>query len=460
MTTVALHAPTALLPEGWAADVRIEIDRAGTIVAVEPGGAAAGAERLAGPAIPGMANLHGHAFQRAMAGLTEHVASRDDSFWTWRRLMYDFVARLDPDQVEAIAAQVYVEMVTAGYTSVAEFHYLHHDVDGRPYADVGEMAGRLVAAAERAGIGLTLLPTLYAHGGFGGAPALSGQRRFLNDAPAFARLLGRAAELVAGAEDARLGIALHSLRAVTPELMGEAITALEALAPGAPIHIHLAEQEKEVADCVAWSGARPVAWLLANAPVGPRWCAVHATHMTGEETEALAASGAVAGLCPTTEANLGDGIFPLPPYLGAGGHFGIGSDSHVSVSPVEELRWLEYGQRLERKRRNVAASPEAPSVGAALWRRALAGGARATGRASGAIAPGQRADLLVLDPDHPSLVAREGDSVLDSLVFAGNTSPLRDVMVGGHWRVRERRHAAAEAVLADYRRVVSALVSG
>jgi len=455
----ALFCPEALLPEGWARDVRLEID-GGAIVAASPGASDPSAERASGPVIPGMANLHSHAFQRAMAGLTERMGSTgDDSFWTWCEVMYGFVRTITPQALEAIAAQLYVEMLCAGYTAVAEFHYLHHDPNGAPYADRAELSRRVIAAARRAGIGITHLPVLYAHGGFGAKPPTEGQRRFVNDGAGFLRLTETLARDHRGDPDVRVGIAPHSLRAVTPDLLGQVIAGFEAIDPAAPIHIHIAEQVREVEECLAWSGERPVAWLLGQHAVGPRWCLVHATHMTEAETRALGASGAVAGLCPTTEANLGDGLFPLAAYLDAGGALGIGSDSHVSVSPVEELRWLEYGQRLALRRRNVAASAAVPNVGARLYRLALAGGARACARPIGAIAPGHRADLVVLDADHPLLAGRGGDTLLDAYVFAGNDRVVRDVMVGGVWRVRNGRHVRAEETRAAYRAAIAALAA-
>jgi formimidoylglutamate deiminase len=463
VAATSLLAPAALLPEGWAHEVLIEVDADGAIAAVTPAAPrerAIAAERLAGPAIPGMPNLHSHAFQRAMAGLTERAGDGEDSFWTWREVMYGFVDRLGPAEVEAIAAQLYVEMLKAGYTAVGEFHYLHHAPDGRPYADPAEMSRRIAAAAEAAGIGLTLLPVLYARGGFGGKPATHGQRRFLHDVDGFLRLVEVLASRHRGSGQVRVGIAPHSLRAVTPEQLGAAVAGLSALDSSAPVHIHIAEQLKEVDDCLAWSRQRPVEWLLDHMPVDARWCLVHATHMSEAETRRLAASGAVAGLCPTTEANLGDGVFRATEYLAAGGAFGIGSDSHVSVSPVEELRWMEYAQRLTLRRRNVLAPPAgnaARPVGAALYRAALAGGAQAMGRPIGRIAPGARADLVVLDADSAVLAGRDDEALLDSFVFAGNVSPVRDVMVGGRWVVREGRHAAEGSVLDRYRAAVCAL---
>ncbi len=445
----AILADQALLPEGWADAVRIGLDGDGNIASVAPGGAAEGAERVAGPVLPGMPNLHSHAFQRAMAGRTEAAGGRDD-FWAWRQAMYRFVSRMTPDDLVAVAAQLYVEMLQAGYTAVGEFHYLHHDRDGRPYDDPAATSEAIAAAAVEAGIGLTLLPVLYQCGDFGGVAAGPGQRRFLHRTDAFLRLVERIADRHAGDPNFRLGIAPHSLRAVPPDALEAAVAGMHALDPTAPVHIHVAEQANEVADCRTWSGARPVEWLLANAPVDARWCLVHATHMSERETRDLAASGAVAGLCPTTEANLGDGLFPLPAYLAAGGHLGIGSDSHVSVSLVEELRWLEYGQRLSLRRRNVAAGGDG-ATGGRLVRLALAGGARALARPIGAIAPGHRADLVVLDSQHPILFGRGGDTVLDSLVFSGNANPVRQVMVGGRWVVRDGRHPDAARIARAYR---------
>ena len=345
-------------------------------------------------------------------------------------------------------------MLEAGYTAVGEFHYLHHRPDGRPYADPAELSRALLAAQRATGIGLTLLPVLYLAGGFGGQPPDPGQRRFLHDLDGFERLLEQLQGALAGDPDLALGIAPHSLRAVPDDALLRALALIDRIDPAAPIHIHVAEQAREVHDCLAWCGARPVAHLLEAAPVDPRWCLIHATHMDDDETLALAQSGAVAGLCPTTEANLGDGLFDLAAFLDAGGRFGIGSDSHVSVSPIEELRWLEYGQRLTSLRRLVAASEAEPHCGARLWQAALAGGAQALGRRIGRLAPGCRADLVRLDADHPLLCGRRGDALLDSLVFSGNTSPVRDVMVGGRWRVRDGRHLERERIAAAYRQTI------
>ncbi|HXH04749.1 MAG TPA: formimidoylglutamate deiminase [Candidatus Competibacteraceae bacterium] len=458
-----LHAPSALLADGWANDVLICLDEQGRIAALIPGSPpSAAAERLAGPVLPGLANVHSHAFQRAMAGLTEYRGHREDSFWTWRNLMYGFLARLDPEQVQTIAAQLYVEMLKAGYTAVAEFHYLHHDPAGRPYAERAELSLRILAAAEEAGIALCHLPTLYAYGGFGAQPPSPAQRRFLHDADGFAALLETLHGHCRNGRDRRLGLAFHSLRAVDPALLYQGLAALDRLDASAPVHIHIAEQVKEVEDCLAWSGQRPVAWLLDHAPLDRRWCLVHATHLDGEETRRLAASGAVAGLCLTTEANLGDGLFPADDYLNRQpqpGTFGIGSDSHVEVDALAELRLLEYGQRLALRRRAVLASPEQPSVGRRLYQAAALGGAQAVGFDSGAITVGRRADLVVVDAQHPALWQRHGDRLLDTLVFCADRRAIRDVMVGGEWRVREGRHPREETIAARFRAVQAELAA-
>lgn len=458
MSETKLFAAQALLPEGWARDVLFEITEDGAFGAVASDAKPGDAPRAAGVVLPGMPNLHSHAFQRAMAGLAERAGPQDDSFWTWREVMYGFLRELGPAEVEAIAAQLYVEMLKAGYTAVGEFHYLHHDRDGRPYADPAEMSRRIAAAAETAGIGLTLLPVLYGFSDFGGAVPGGGQRRFLHEPEDFLRLIETLLRDHGESAQVRIGMAPHSLRAVTPETLRHAVDGVTALDSAAPVHIHIAEQQREVRDCVAWSGARPVEWLLQNVGPDPRWCLVHATHVTEEETARMAASGAVAGLCPTTEANLGDGLFPAAGFLAAGGAFGIGSDSHISVSPIEELRWLEYGQRLTQRRRNLLAlGSDTPSVGAGLYRRALAGGAQALGRPIGRLAVGCRADLVVVDGDSPALYGRDSDLLLDAVVFAGNANPVRDVMVGGAWVVRDGRHSRESETFAAYRKAIDSL---
>lgn len=436
----AFHAERALLPSGWARNVRFEVGASGLLEQVLPDAGSEGAERLHGPVLPGMPNLHSHAFQRAMAGLAEVAGNPNDSFWTWRELMYRLVGRLSPEQMEVIARQLYVEMLKAGYTAVAEFHYVHHDPAGRPYADPAELALCISRAARDSGIGLTLLPVLYSHAGFGGLPPNEGQRRFIHSTDSYLTLQQRLREALPA--DQGLGLCFHSLRAVTPDQLA---TVLAAEDGARPIHIHIAEQQKEVDDCLAWSGRRPLQWLYEHAPVDPRWCLVHATHAEADEVQAMARSGAVAGLCLTTEANLGDGIFPAVDFLARGGRLGIGSDSHVSVSVVEELRWLEYGQRLRDQRRNRLHRPEQPQVGRTLFDAALAGGAQALGQPVGALAVGSRADWIVLDGTDPYLATAEGDALLNRWLFAGGDRQVRDVMVGGRWVVRNGHHPAEEA---------------
>jgi formimidoylglutamate deiminase len=448
--TVSYLADAALIGEAVEEQVGIEIGPDGRIAALHRG-ARREAERLPGLVVPGLANLHCHAFQRAMAGLAERAGPEGDNFWRWREVMYRFLAALTPEDVQAIAAQTYAEGLLHGYTSVAEFHYLHNAPDGSAYADPAELALRIAAAAEAAGIGLTLLPVLYRQGGFGAAPPTEGQRRFVLGFDAYARLCAAMAKHVP------VGIAPHSLRAVAPDDLARALALAEALGPAVPVHIHAAEQAREVAECLAWSGARPVAWLLDHARVDARWCIVHATHIDAAERARLAASGAVAGLCQTTEANLGDGIFPLRAYLAEGGRFGVGSDSNVSASPIEELRWLEYVRRLESQARNVSETRPGASVAAALLRRAAAGGAQALGRETGEIAVGRRADLLVLDTGHPALLGRRGLGLLDAWVFCGNATPVRHVMVDGRWVVRDGAHLRAGAIQAAFARTMRRL---
>ncbi|MDQ7957069.1 MAG: formimidoylglutamate deiminase [Pseudomonadota bacterium] len=449
--THSLHAADALLPGGWARDVRLDWDAAGRLTAVTPGAAAdASIERAAGPVIPGMPNLHSHAFQRGIAGLTEYRGQAQDSFWSWRTLMYRFALRLDPAQLEAIALWLYVEMLEAGYTSVCEFHYVHHDADGRPYADDATLARVLLRAAEKAGIGLTLLPVLYQASGFGGLPPGDGQRRFIRSTDSMLALLERLKPLCE-AQGARLGLAPHSLRAVPPDSLRAALDGLQALDATAPVHIHIAEQTKEVDDCIAWSGQRPVAWLLDHAPVDARWCLVHATHMDAGEYRRAAASGAVAGLCPTTEANLGDGIFDLPAWRSAGGAWGLGSDSHACVNAAEELLMLEYSQRLARRERNVAADASQPQVATAMTLAAVQGGAQAAGRPVAGLAVGQQADFVVLDAAHVALAGLPAPEMLASHVFASQrTSAIDAVWVAGRRRAHHGRHPLHDSAAAGF----------
>jgi formimidoylglutamate deiminase len=435
----------ALLPGGWARNVAVGID-GGMIRSVRTDASRDGCEHIAGIALPGLPNLHSHTFQRGMAGLAETRGPQGDSFWTWRQVMYRFLARLTPDDVEAIAAYAMMAMLESGFTALAEFHYLHHDIDGQPYADRAELAGRIVQAAGETGIGLTLLPVFYAHGGFGGLPPTEGQRRFVNDVDGYLRLLEGARAAVATLDDGVVGIAPHSLRAVTPESLGAVLAAVS----DGPVHIHVAEQVKEVEDCLAWSGQRPAAWLLDHASVDPRWCLIHATHLDGDEVRRLAASGAVAGLCPITEANLGDGTFEGVDYLAAGGAVGVGSDSNVDISAPGELRQFEYSQRLKHRARNLLARGEGQSTGRNLYDAALSGGARALGRRIGLIEAGHRADFVVLDGTHPDLAALASDRWIDAYVFAAGPSAIDTVMVAGQPVVTKGRHHRHDAISARY----------
>jgi formimidoylglutamate deiminase len=454
-----LFAQHALLPEGWRQDVLLELG-GDCIKRVTVGADAGDAERVNGPLIPGMPNVHSHAFQRAMAGLTERAGTSGDNFWAWRELMYRFLARITPEDNEVIATQLYIEMLKSGYTSVAEFHYLHHDENGQPYANPAEMAERIMAAAAGTGIGLTMLPVFYAHATFGGVAPNAGQKRFILGIDDFNSLVEQlhAQSGPASAALRRVGIAPHSLRAVTPAELKHIIGHLDATDATAPIHMHAAEQRKEVDDCLVWSHKRPVAWLLDNVGLSDRWCLVHATHLDDDETFRMAESGAIAGLCPTTEANLGDGMFNAPDYFLQHGRWGVGGDSHVGVDPFRELAVVEYTQRLRIERRNVLHTPGLASIGGGLYRQALAGGAQALGQRVGAIAADCRADLVVLNTDDPALVEQEGDALLDAAIFGPVRRPVRDVMAGGRWLVRDGVHANEAPALLHYRAVLKKLL--
>lgn len=453
MKSTKFHFSSALTPAGWQNHVTVDIDADGTIAAVTPGAAKAPSGGIALPAMP---NVHSHAHQRLMLGLAERAGPGADSFWTWREVMYGFALKLGPEDLQAVAAQLYVEMLKSGFSIVGEFQYLHHQPDGTAYGEPAELSLRCLAAAEEAGIAITLLPTLYNHGGFGGQKPASGQRRFINDADRFLQIHGRLKKECAGHPLRRLGISPHSFRAVTAELLGTVIAGIDR---AAPIHVHVAEQTKEVDDCLAWSGKRPVAWMLDNFDVSNRWTAIHATHMTEAETAALARSGATAGLCPTTEANLGDGIFPAALYLKEKGAFAIGSDSHISVSPAEDMRMLEYSQRLRDRTRNALAAGPGQSTGRTLLDGALAGGRTSMAQNVGAIAPGYRADIAVLDPDHPALAGRSGDAILDTWIFSAGNTAVRDVFVAGKQVVKDRHHHDEERIGRRFRAAVERLAT-
>ncbi|MHC1943016.1 formimidoylglutamate deiminase [Bradyrhizobium sp. UFLA06-06] len=449
-----LHFAFALLPSGWANDVQVVVVD-GAIASVTAGVAPAAGDERHQLAVPGLASLHSHAFQRGMAGLAELRGDTTDTFWTWRETMYRFALTMTPDDVAAVATLLYVEMLERGFTRVGEFHYLHHDRDGAPYANLAEMAVRIAEAASASGIGLTLLPSFYAHSTFGGAAPHAGQRRFICSVDQFAALMTASREAIRDLPDANIGIAPHSLRAVAPD----ELAAIIPLAKADPIHIHAAEQVREVEDCRAWSGQRPVQWLLEHAPVDRRWCLIHATHMTEQEVTALARSGAVAGLCPVTEASLGDGIFSAREFLAAGGRFGIGTDSNVQVGVADELRQLEYGQRLKHRERNVLSGRPGASTGRALFDQALAGGAQALAQTKAGLVPGARADIVSLDTAHPSLAGRSGDAVLDGWLFATGSDAIDCVWAGGDKVVAGGRHRlrdkARERFNASVRRLVA-----
>jgi formimidoylglutamate deiminase len=449
MNDHSLFAEHALLPTGWARDVLLSWNDQGLLTNVNPvDNCPVGTPRATGPVLPGMPNLHSHAFQRAFGGLTEYRGATQDSFWSWRSLMYRFAAAITPEQLEAIACGLYVEMLEAGYTSVCEFHYVHHDHDGRPYADDAALSMCLLRASARAGIGLTLLPVLYQTSGFGAAPPSEGQRRFIRSTDNMLALLQKLKPLC-DAQGTRLGLAPHSLRAVPPHSLREALAGLHAMDATAPVHMHIAEQTAEVEACLAWSGQRPVQWLLDHAPVDARWCLVHATHMSPDESTRAAQTGVVAGLCPSTEANLGDGIFDANTWRQAGGRWGVGSDSHTCVNAAEELMLLEYSQRLATRHRNVLASPTQASVATAMTLAAVAGGAQASARLVAGLALGQQADMQVLDALHPLLRELPSpDTMLSAHVFASHRqSALSQVWVAGKVQVQAGRHALHDIAL-------------
>lgn len=453
---------SALLPEGWAAGVRLAtVDGRIERIAVATAPAATDERHAIG--LPGIPNVHSHAFQRGLAGLTERRGPTGDSFWTWRELMYRFVERLEPEGLEAIASLAYAEMLEGGFTHVGEFHYLHHDRDGAAYTNPGELAERIAAAADQTGMGLTLLPTFYAHSGFGGSEPSSRQRRFINDVASFGRIVEASRSAVRRLPGAAVGIAPHSLRAVTPE----ELTAILPLSRSEVIHIHIAEQTQEVEDCVAWSGRRPIEWLLETQSVDERWCLVHATHATDAEVRGMAASGAIVGLCPITEANLGDGIFPARAFRNLNGRIGIGSDSNILLDGAEELRILEYSQRLAHRARNVLACAEGRSTGRSLFDAVLSGGARALHAAGGAaggpktgsLKVGASADIVSLAADHAALAERREDEILDSWIFAAGRAAVDCVWRAGVKVVINGRHHRRDALLARYRQTLQGLLA-
>lgn len=454
-------------PGGWLSPGYIEIGDDGIIRSVsgtKPEGEIA--EKLRGFGVPGLSNLHSHAFQRALAGRTEFVTTSraEDNLWTWRKEMYRMVDRLTPEDYEAIAAQVYLEMLQFGMTAVCEFHYVHHRPGGQAYANRAEMSDRLVAAAASTGLGLTILPVLYAHGGIN-KPLEETQRRFANSVDEYLKLIDTLRSRRAANPNLRVGMALHSLRAVTPDEVRATLAGMKAIDAEARLHIHVSETTHEVTEVEAGLGARPVQWLLDNVGLGPNWCLVHATHLDASEIAGLAASGAVAGICPLTEATMGDGFFPLVEYHQAGGMFGIGTDSHYSTSTAEELRILECGKRLELRRRNVIARPDAAHgehevhTGRVLFDASLAGGDQASAQGGGGLVAGRRGDMVMLDPDSNPLLGHGPNTALDGWILGGTQNPVRDVMIAGNWAIRDRLHPREAAIRDAYRRTMARLAS-
>jgi formiminoglutamate deiminase len=454
MRPIHLWFEDALAGDTWVHGVRCTI-AGGRILHVACGVAPEPDDERHGLGLPGLPNVHSHTFQRAMAGLSERRGTGADSFWTWRETMYRFLERLTPEDVEAIAAQAFVEMLEAGFTRVGEFHYLHHAPDGAPYENLAETASRLMSAAAHTGIGLTLLPCFYAHGDFGGAPALPAQRRFLNDVDRFARLLEASRHLARRVAGMSVGIAPHSLRAVAPD----ELRAVIAMDTDGPIHIHVAEQLKEVEASRAWSGRPPVAWLIDHAPVDHRWCLIHATHASPAELVAIAERGAVVGLCPISESNLGDGIFDATTFRSAGGRIAVGTDANVSIDGAGELRTLEYGQRLVHRARNVLAAGPGASTGRSLFDAVTTAGAQALGHGAGRLRVGEPADLLSLDVSHPGLASRGGDAWLDGWIVGARTSPIDSVWVRGRRVVAGGRHLLHDAIERRFRQTIARLVA-
>lgn len=454
MNSTYYFAERAYLEDGWAENVRIEVSQ-GKIVRLEANAQPADDIRLSGPVLPTMANLHSHAFQRLMAGLAEVCLNPDDSFWSWRDRMYQIVRELTPEDAEIIATRLYIEMLKAGYTQVGEFHYLHHGQQGTPYANKAEMSERMIQAANTSGIGLTLLPVLYSHSGFGGQPATAGQARFIHSTDSYLNLQAHLKNQLDGHNKHQLGLCFHSLRAVTPEQIHEVLASSNEQQP---IHIHIAEQQKEVNDCLTWSGQRPVEWLHEQVGLDRRWCLVHATHLNQAEVNAIASSGAVAGLCPTTEANLGDGIFRGTDFVQQNGVWGIGSDSHVSLSIVDELRTLEYSQRLRDQQRNRLYSEQQKNVGEFLFDQARIGGNQACGIQIG-LQVGARADFMTLDAEHPFIGASPAKDLINRWLFACNDNLVCDVYVAGEKVVDNGHHAQEEANKTPFMQLMRRILS-
>ena len=453
----SIRCAKALTPSGWEDNCVIELDQAGRIAAITKNNAGATDLSLNGMVIAGLPNLHSHAHQKAIAGLTEHRIAGQGDFWGWRDLMYRANAQLDPDQLQAVARYLYTGMLQSGYTSVAEFHYLHHQPNGNPYPDCSELSATLLEAASEVGIAITLLPVLYCRGGFNNEPVRDTQRRFANSPESYLKLLQACDSLCVGNPDRSVGFAAHSLRAVAPDLLSATLEDAGSLIKDIPVHIHVAEQAREVAECLALNGVRPVAWLYDHCDVTDQWCLIHATHVDSGELGRIVKSGATVGLCPTTEANLGDGIFPAAQFLRDGGRFGVGSDSQICTSPAEELRLLEYVQRLSLQRRTVMIPDDAGSNGRALITTAISGGAQALGEKSSGLVSGARGDLIEIDHEHSEFASRTPDQILDSWIFSGPNNAVRNVIVGGRHVVHDGIHPLRESASGRFRQVIAML---
>ncbi|HEY3851487.1 MAG TPA: formimidoylglutamate deiminase [Steroidobacteraceae bacterium] len=463
---------TALLPQGWVRNARVSVGEDGAIARIDipsPGGADdvavvdhERAEEIRGIVVPGMSNAHSHAFQRGMAGNTEFRLSARDSFWTWRQAMYALANRITPEDLKVLAGQLFVEMLTAGYTAVAEFHYIHRPLGGGMYGESNALWEAVASAAADTGIAMTFLPTLYQTSDFGAAPLRPEQSRFALTTDEFLKAVETRLREDGNAEfrTRRTGVAFHSLRAVPLPVLTRAARVLRELAAGLPLHIHVAEQVKEIESCLAHTGRRPVELLLDTGLIDRHWCLVHATHSTAAELRRIADAGASVCVSITTEANLGDGFFDAARFLKLGGRMCVGSDSQSTVSPAEELRWMEYQARLRKRRRGVLADPAQTHVGTRLWRDAAREGARAIGQPAGVIEVGARADWVVLDPDHPSMVGGTDEAALDHVIFAGGSAAIRDVMVGGRWVIKDGRHALADSLAGPFRDLMRSLTRG
>lgn len=453
-----LYADSILIGNQWQQNKTLFIGDDGTIENIIDGKDSQ-AEVASGAVVPGMINCHSHAFQRAFAGFSEYRANPTDSFWSWRDIMYRFVAKMTPEDAHHVAKYLYLEMLKAGYTTVAEFHYLHHQAGGEFYEDPAEMSWQVIAAAQQAGIAITHLPVLYTHAGFGEQQPSSAQGRFIHQTQDYLKLIERIHSKIGQQNTSALGIAPHSLRAVSEQQLGEVVAAIKSIDEKAPIHIHIAEQLQEVEDCLAFYRQRPVEWLLNNHQLDETWCLIHATHLTEQETVSLANSGAVAGICPTTEANLGDGIFPTKQFMDLGGKVAIGSDSHIAVNVADELRTLEYAQRLTMHQRAILTHENCNSVGQHLYTHACAHGSSVVNQNVGSLQVGKRADLLILDESHPTLYGKQDSFLLDAAIFACDSMPVKDVMVAGQWQIQSYQHDQQQQITRDYLAVMDKLTN-